>query len=73
MRTHSPIQFDPSGPSQNQEREGDSLDWPPMVGSTLVASVDRSSDRLPNLSGERSKSPDGRILPKSDSSSGIRP
>ena len=43
------IQFDPSGPSQNQEREGDiSLDCPLMVGSNLVASVDRSSDSLPN-------------------------
>jgi hypothetical protein len=40
-----------------------------MVGSNLVASVDRSSDSLPNLSGERSKSPYGRVPPKGDSSS----
>lgn len=65
-----PIQFGPSGPLQNQEREGNiSLDCSPMVGSTLVASIDRSGDRLPNLSGERSKSPDGRVPPKGNLSS----
>ena len=65
------IQSDCSGSAQDQEGNGNvSVDRPPMVSSALVASVGGSSDRLPCLSREQSKSPNG-CVPSNGSSSFI--
>ena len=50
------------------KREIVSVDRPPMVSSALVASVDGPSDRLPCLSREQSKSPNGCVPSKGSSS-----
>ena len=57
-------------PSQDQEGNGNiDIDCASMVSSTMVASVDRLSNRLPCLPGEQFKSPDRRIPPKDNPSS----
>ena len=63
------IQSDCSGSAQDQEGNGNvSVDRSPMVSSALVASVDGSSDGLPCLSREQSKSPNGCVPSKGSSS-----
>ena len=65
----SPIQHDSSGSSQNQGRESNiSTGCPSVVGPTMVATVDRSTGGLPNISGEQSTSPEGCLPPGSHSS-----
>ena len=66
----SAIQPHSCRPSQDQEGNGNvNIDCAPMVGSAIVASFDRLSNRLPCLSGEQFKSPDRRIPPKDNPSS----
>ena len=66
----SAIQPNSRRPSQDQEGNGNiDIDRASMVSSTMVASVDRLSNRLPCLSGEQFKSPDRRIPPKDNPSS----
>ena len=66
----STIQSNSSRPSQDQEGNGNiNTNCPPMVGSTMMASVDRFSNRLPCVPGEQSKSPGGRFSPKGNPSS----
>ena len=66
----SAIQPNSRRPSQDQEGNGNiDIDCASMVSSTMVASVDRLSNRLPCLPGEQFKSPDRRIPPKDNPSS----
>ena len=66
----SAIQPNSRRPSQDKEGNGNiDIDCASMVSSTMVASVDRLSNRLPCLPGEQLKSPDRRIPPKDNPSS----
>ena len=66
----SAIQPHSRRPSQDQEGNGNiNIDFAPMVGSAIVAFVDRLSNRLPCLSGEIFESSDRRIPPKDNPSS----